>query len=64
MYADRECMYVCQTYMLMHIVILFIGLNISEVAHDYQVQVTHYVTDELGFLNSYDTWHGEYNNVL
>ena len=21
------------------------------------------MTDELGFLNSYDTWHGEYNNT-
>ena len=35
-----------------------LGLRVYEVAHDQQVQVSRYVTDELGFLNSYDTWHG------
>ena len=42
------------------------GLRICEVAHDYQVQVSRYVTDELGLLNSYDTWHGKLciRNVL
>ena len=35
-----------------------IGLRVCEVAHDHQVQVSRYVTDELGCLNSYDTWHG------
>ena len=29
-----------------------------EVAHDYQVQVQRYITDELKLINSYDTWHG------
>ena len=33
-------------------------MYVSEVAHDYQVQVSHYVTKEFGLLNSYDTWHG------
>ena len=35
------------------------GLDVKEVAHDHQVQVSRHVTEELGFLNSYDTWHGE-----
>ena len=33
-------------------------LNIVEVAHDHQVQVKNYVTEDLKLLNSYDTWHG------
>lgn len=40
--------------------LLFVGLNISEVAHDHQVSVKKFVTEELGVLNSYDTWHGIY----
>ena len=39
---------------------LVLELNIVEVAHDYQPQVTRYVTDDLQLLNSYDTWHGNY----
>ena len=39
------------------------GLRICEVAHDYQVQVSRYVTDELGLLNSYDTWNGKFGMV-
>ena len=35
-----------------------ISLRVCEVAHDHQVQVSRYVTDELGCLNSYNTWHG------
>ncbi len=27
-------------------------------AHDIQQQVAKYVTDVLGLVNSYDTWHG------
>ena len=34
------------------------GLNVTEVAHDYQPQVTQFVTKELHATNSYDTWHG------
>lgn len=34
------------------------GLDVKEVAHDHQVQVSRLVTEEFGFLNSYDTWHG------
>ena len=33
------------------------GLNITEVAHDYQSTIKKYV-EELGMVNSYDTWHG------
>ncbi|KAL5491022.1 hypothetical protein EMCRGX_G016236 [Ephydatia muelleri] len=33
------------------------GLNVTEVAHDFQSQVTRFVTDELRAINSYDTWH-------
>ena len=36
-----------------------VGLNVVEVAHDYQVQVRN-VVDELGLINSYDMWHGKY----
>ena len=35
-----------------------IGLKISEVAHDIQAQVSKYVSEKLGLVNSYDTWHG------
>ena len=30
----------------------------TEVAHDHQVCVKKFVTEELGVINSYDTWHG------
>lgn len=33
------------------------GLNIVEVAHDIQQQVSGYVK-RLGLVNSFDTWHG------
>ena len=35
------------------------GLNITEVAHDIQLQVTRYVKEDMGMVNSYDTWHGK-----
>ena len=38
--------------------IIRIGLNIVEVAHDIQQQVSKYIVDVMGFVNSYDTWHG------
>jgi hypothetical protein len=34
------------------------GLQVSEVAHDHQVQVKKYVREELHLKNSSDTWHG------
>ena len=37
---------------------MIIDLKVVEVAHDYQPQVSRYVTDDLCLLNSYDTWHG------
>ena len=33
------------------------GLNITEVAHDYQCTIKQYV-EGLWMVNSYDTWHG------
>ena len=33
-----------------------------EVAHDHQVCVKKTVTEELGVINSYDTWHGSFLN--
>ena len=35
--------------------LLFVGLNVVEVAHDMQKQIARYVTGELGMVNS---WHG------
>ena len=35
-----------------------IGLNITEVAHDYQTTIKKYVCEDLGMVNSFDTWHG------
>ena len=40
-----------------------VGIRVTEVAHDFQVGVMKYVTEELGILNSYDTWHGMCNNI-
>ncbi len=37
-----------------------VGLNITEVAHDYHTQLRTYITQELKLLNSFDTWHGMY----
>ena len=34
------------------------GLNITEVAHGYQATIKQYV-QQLGMVNSYDTWHGK-----
>ena len=44
-----------------HVMALFVhvGLNITEVAHDHEPQVTRFVTEELLATNSYDTWHGK-----
>ena len=39
-------------------------MKVTEVAHDYHVGVMKYVTEELGILNSYDTWHGEQYYLL
>eukprot|EP00731_Ephydatia_muelleri_P003523 Em0001g3523a len=36
------------------------GLNVTEVAHDYQSTVKTYV-EQLGMVNSYDKWHGMKN---
>ena len=45
-------MYVC-------VYVYIVGVNVTEVAHDFQVTVMKYVTTELGIINSYDTWHGK-----
>ena len=34
-----------------------VGVHV-EVAHDIQAQVSKYVRETLGLVNSYDTWHG------
>ena len=36
----------------------FLGLNVTEVAHDINQQVSRYVSQQLKVFNSYDTWHG------
>lgn len=36
---------------------ILIGLNVVEVAHNIQQQVSGYVKG-LGLVNSFDTWHG------
>ena len=35
-----------------------VGINVVELAHDIQAQVSKYVRETLGLVNSYDTWHG------
>ena len=49
---------------IVHIYPCTLGINIVEVAHDYQVQVQKYVTNDLKLLNSYDTWHGESHRAM
>ncbi|XP_019856532.1 PREDICTED: uncharacterized protein LOC109585045 [Amphimedon queenslandica] len=34
------------------------GVNVVEVAHDIQQQVSNYITKDLNLKNSFDTWHG------
>ena len=48
-----ECFHKC-------ILNTYVGLNVVEIAHDYQAQVQKYIVNELGLINSYDTWHGKY----
>ena len=36
----------------------FLRFEVTEVAHDFQIGVKKYVTEELGLVNSYDAWHG------
>ena len=40
------------------------GLKVTEVAHDFHAGVRKYVTEDLGLLNSYDTWHGNIASML
>lgn len=48
------------TLSVSHIVCVFtLDLKVVEVAHDHQVQVKKYVTEDLELINSYDTWHGK-----
>ena len=37
-----------------------VGLEVIEVAHDYQPQVEKFLEKEIHCLNSFDTWHGNY----
>lgn len=41
-----------------------VGLRVVEVAHDIQAQVSKYVKETLGLVNSYDTWHGTVIHVF
>ena len=41
-----------------------VGINVIEVAHDIQAQVSKYVRETLGLVNSYDTWHGTVLHVI
>ena len=45
-------------------VCMCIGLNVTEVAHDIQQQVSRFITSDLSLVNSYDTWHGTYMYTL
>ena len=38
-------------------------MNVTEIAHDFQVGVKKYVTEELSVVNSYDIWHGKYKDI-
>ena len=40
------------------------GLNVVEVAHDFQQQIKRYIVEDLKMLNSFDTWHGELLPIL
>ena len=35
------------------------GLNVVEVAHDIQLQVSRFVSRDLKLVNLFDTWHGK-----
>ena len=49
---------VCYMYFINVICLICIRrFNITEVAHDYQSAIKRYV-EELGMVNSYETWHG------
>ena len=50
---------------IIHINPCILGINVVEVAHDYQVQVQKCIIDiDLKLLNSYDTWHGESHRAM
>ena len=38
-------------------------MNVTEVAHDFQVGVKKFVTEEFCVMNSYDTWYGRYKDI-
>ena len=63
-YADFLCVNCCYIQLLDPDCNL--GLNVVEVAHDMQHQVSRYVSSDLRLTNSFDTWHGKLccnNNV-
>lgn len=51
--------YECTRYVLPQVIAR--GLNVVEVAHDFQQQIRRYVVEDLKLVNSYDTWHGTKN---
>ena len=54
MYCD-ECT-CCIAYYSCH---SFSGLNVVEVAHDNSPSVKNYIVQDLGLINSYNTWYGK-----
>ena len=48
----------CTCTLYMYLCVFHEGLNITEVAHDYNTQLKTYITQELKLVNSFDTWHG------
>ena len=64
--CTRVCTHVCTCsytivcpWVVCPTLLLFpVGLNIKEVAHDYQPTIRKYLEEEVKCLNSFDTWHG------
>lgn len=43
-----------------HLLNIFTGYRVREVAHDYVPAIKTWLEKEKGILNSYDTWHGKF----
>ena len=40
-----------------------VSLNIVEMAHGYHPSMKKYIVDDLGMVNSFDTWHGKHAHM-
>ena len=56
-------LYVKSTLIVCETTCAYSRTNVVEVAHDHQVQVKNYITEDLELLNSYDTWHGNCGGI-